>query len=354
MIKSTRLKAGDWVQVRTKEEILATLDARARLEALPFMPEMLDFCGQRFRVSKRAHKTCDPPSLGGRTMPGTVHLEGLRCNGAAHGGCQHGCLLFWKDAWLKTVDGPDGAGESGSPPRPNQAVQQSACTEADVWAGTVANGHQADPDGPAYVCQSTQLGLATRPLRWWDPRQYLEDCASGNVRPSQLLGSFLVFILDQFARAGIGLGTPVRWIYDAVQRIRGGTPYPFRSGMLPKGSKTPSFQLDLQPGELVRVKNYEEILGTLTETGHNRGMWFGEEMVPYCEGTYRVAERVSRIIDEQTGKLRILKNECIVLDGVICQGRYSKFRRGCPRAIRPFWREVWLERVKHRPATSDR
>jgi len=53
------LCAGDWVQVRSKEEILATLDGNGRLDGLPLMPQMLKWCGQRFQVYKRAHKTCD-------------------------------------------------------------------------------------------------------------------------------------------------------------------------------------------------------------------------------------------------------------------------------------------------------
>ena len=40
-----RLRAGDWVQVRSKEEIISTLDANGRLDELPFMPEMLEYCG---------------------------------------------------------------------------------------------------------------------------------------------------------------------------------------------------------------------------------------------------------------------------------------------------------------------
>jgi hypothetical protein len=357
MLGTSRLKAGDWVQVRTKDEILKTLDVKGQLEDLPFMPEMFDFCGQRFKVFKRAHKTCDPGhGIDGRRMPGAVHLEGVRCNGGAHGGCQHGCLIFWKDAWLKKVEDPNGASEgSGAPGDLQAAVQQTACAEADVWAGVVENQSQADSDGPTYVCQSTQLGLATQRLRWWDLRQYLEDCVSGNVRPSELPALFLIFLLHQLVRAGVGLGSPVRWTYDTVQWIRGGTPYPFRPGMLPKGGKTPSLQLNLPPGELVKVRSYKEILGTINETGHNRGMWFGEELVPYCGGTYRVLERVSRIIDEKTGKMLVLKNECIALDGVVCKAHYSQFRRCCPRSIRPFWREIWLERVvKHQPETTDR
>ena len=59
-LKALDLKAREWVEVRSREEILATLDERSRLENLPFMPEMLHYCGQRLRVFKRADKTCDP------------------------------------------------------------------------------------------------------------------------------------------------------------------------------------------------------------------------------------------------------------------------------------------------------
>ena len=98
------LQAGEWVQVRSREEILATLDADGRLDELPFMPEMLKYCGARMIVGKRAHKTCDPAiGIGGRKMANTVHLSNIRCDGAAHDGCQAACLIFWKEAWLKPV-----------------------------------------------------------------------------------------------------------------------------------------------------------------------------------------------------------------------------------------------------------
>ena len=65
----SKLAAGDWVEVRSKEEILATLDANGRLDNLPFMPEMFEYCGRRFRVWKRAHKTCDTvDKTGGRRV----------------------------------------------------------------------------------------------------------------------------------------------------------------------------------------------------------------------------------------------------------------------------------------------
>ena len=88
------LKAGDLVEIKSKDEILQTLDRNGRLDEMPFMPEMFQYCGMRFKVRKRAHKTCDPIyTNAGRKLDNTVHLN-LRCDGKAHGGCQAGCLLF--------------------------------------------------------------------------------------------------------------------------------------------------------------------------------------------------------------------------------------------------------------------
>jgi hypothetical protein len=336
MTSSSQFKAGEWVEVRSKEEILATLGADAELEGLPFMPEMFQFCGKRFQVFKRAHKTCDPPNgLQGRRMPRAVHLDGVRCDGAAHAGCQAACLIFWKDAWLKRADGPatNGAGKAG------------ACTERDVWNAAQGPGTPATPDEATYACQSTRVAAATQPLRWWDVRQYLEDWESGNVRPLDLLDALAGFVSKEIATAGLGLGSAVRWAYNRVQRFRGGTPYPWGSGEVPRGVRTPSRKLDLQPGELVRVRSHQEILETLDENLNNRGMCWDPEMVPYCGGTYRVLRRVNTIIDEKTGRVQRMKNECIQLEDVVCRACYAKYRRFCPRSIFPYWREIWLERV---------
>ena len=41
---------------RASEAILATLDQEGMLDRLPFMPEMLKYCGRQFAVYKRAEK----------------------------------------------------------------------------------------------------------------------------------------------------------------------------------------------------------------------------------------------------------------------------------------------------------
>jgi hypothetical protein len=344
MTRNTKLRVGDIVRVRTKEEILATLDADGRLDGLPFMPEMFRYTGREFTVAKRAHKTCDTVfPVRGRTMTEAVHLE-TRCDGEFHGGCEAGCVIFWKKAWLEPVAEGHRASLAGAARTP------TGCSEEKVMRGT----RIADTEGdePTYICQATQLPYATGSLSPWNPLQYLEDFSSGNVGLADLVRGFTFVTYRSLINLGIGLGTPLRWLYDTVQRIRQGVPYPLKTGKIPRGAPTPTAVLNVQPGECVRVKSHDEILATCDEALRNRGMNFDKEMVPYCGHTFRVLKRITRIIDEKTGKMRQMKNPCIVLDGSFCRSRYSERRMFCPRAIFCYWREIWLERVDDQRSSS--
>ena len=105
------LRVGQVVEVRPPEEILATLDDQAATEALPFMPEMLRFVGRRFTVSAHARKLCDTRSdgTGNRLFHDTVYLDDLRCDGSGHDGCQAGCRILWRTAWLRPVSADEPA-----------------------------------------------------------------------------------------------------------------------------------------------------------------------------------------------------------------------------------------------------
>jgi hypothetical protein len=341
MMKTMQWRAGDKVEVRSKEEILATLDDKGQLEGLPFMPQMFNYCGQRFAISKRAHKTCDTVNdFTGRSMNQAVHLEDLRCDGQAYGGCQAACLIFWKKAWLKPV-------ESAAPTNsqtPGVGNSNSGCQEEDVWKGT-KSPESANSEDPAYVCQATQVPAATKPLSPWSVGQYVEDLSSRNVHLGTMMCGFIYMAYHKLITCGIGLARPLRFLYDSFQRVRGGVPYPRKGGCVPAGAKTPTADLNLQAGDLVRVKSYDDILDTLDATNKNRGLVFDAEMVPYCGRTFRVLQRVKRIVNEKTGKIIEIKNACIMLEGVVCGARYSECRLFCPRAIYSYWREIWLERV---------
>jgi hypothetical protein len=338
--------AGEWVEVRSKEEILGTLDRNGRLDELPFMPEMFQYCGRRFRIYKSAYKTCDTVSghYAGRHLPDSVHLN-LRCSGQAHAGCQAGCLIFWKNAWLKPVDGPVGAPHMPDGDRSDidGSHRQGPCTEDDVRKATKSEDAAGET---RYFCQATELLNYTAPMKWWDARQYVEAYTSGNRTLLEICHGlwFLFYYYATFAFSD-RWGRPARWLYNQVQAITGGIPFPRLKGKIPEGQPTPRRDLGLQPGDLVRVRSYDEILATLDTRLSNRGLWFDAELVPFCGKAFRVSTCVDRFIDEKTGKLRRMKTPAVMLDGVTCKALFSGQRMFCPRGIHLWWREIWLERV---------
>lgn len=323
------VRRGSWVEVLSPQEIRATLDERGTIEGMPFMPEMLQYCGRRFRVQASAHKTCDTVNKTGiRSVPYAVHLEELRCDGGGHGGCQAACLLFWRTEWLKPVSGPS--------PSPSTAPAPGATTE--MSARLAQWSLRSDPpegatDGPYYRCQATDLLVFAHPARWYHIRLYLRDLWSGN------------------ASIGRAIRVLAIGMFNMLQRKRGGVEYPsmYRESWL---TRTPSEQLHLQAGEMVRVKPKEQILATLDSKLKNRGLSFDMEMTPYCGKAVRVTRRVERLLDERSGRMLEMPRDCIMLDGVVCLGDLSHDRRMCPRAIPAYWREIWLERVEDAPGKS--
>ena len=343
--RALRLKAGEWVEVRSREEILATLDERGCFDGAPFMPEMLSYCNRKFRVFKRADKTCDPAhepwSI--RRVKDSVHLENLRCDGQQHGGCQAGCLIFWKEAWLKRTTLDLVSRDSLRPTQVAVAPENGICTVESLLAAS----QSLSPEGEAiYSCQATDLRNFTTGMAAWDPRQYIRDLRSGNLGTGLAADTrgnrFLEFVLGAITL----FRALIISIFNLVPRRIKGPAYPHLEGAL---EKTPVENLGLQPGELVQVRAREEIIATLDKHNRNRGMLFDGEMLPYCGGIYRVLQRVHHIIDEKTGKMVNMKSPCIVLEGVVCK---SDYHRLCPRAIYPYWRENWLKRAVVLPDAS--
>jgi hypothetical protein len=342
-IPPLHLRVGDLVEVRTEQEILETLDERGTVDGMPFMPEMLEFCGRRFRVEKRADKACNTITvMESRRLYDVVHLESLRCNGSAHGGCQAQCLLYWKEAWLCPVN----ADGSLRPTTPKVSGHSQLKFDRSRLSEATRRPESSRDTNIAYRCQATDLLNASESLRWWDVRQYFRDVWSGNTRIRELVKVALFRIFQKTIRI-TAYSAQIR-AYNTFQSWRGGSPYPYQWGNL---SKTPHETLGLQPGDLVQVKSYEEILATLNTKNKNLGLRFDAEMVPYCGSLRRVRARVERIIDERTGEMITFPRDCIILDGVICRGQYSKQRLFCPRSIYPYWREIWLKRAEDTSAS---
>ncbi|MEV4551164.1 hypothetical protein AB0L44_10205 [Nonomuraea wenchangensis] len=312
------LKVGDVVEVRSEAEIRATLDERGELDGLPFMPEMAAYCGRRLTVHKVAHKLCDTQTRTGlRRMERAVHLTGARCDGAAHGGCQTNCSMYWKDAWIRRV------GETSVAPAPDPRLLPL------LEMGT------RKPDRPDhYSCQATELLRAAPtclPVR--SMGQYVTDVRTGNAGLRRTLHALLIGGFNRLQAVS-------ERVLPRRLRLREGR----RWGFLKPGlrGRTPTAVLDLKPGELVRVRSKDEIMATLNERMENRGLGFEEEMARYCGTVTRVQSVVERCVDERTGELLTMKTPCVTLEDVVCQGLHSL---NCPREFVPFWREIWLERV---------
>ena len=295
--QAVRWRRGQSAEVRSLGEILATLDADDMLEGMPFMREMARFCGRRFRVHRLADRVCvEGDRL--RRLENVVLLEHLRCDGFSHDGCQRGCLLFWKTAWLRPVSAS--AGESAVDPVVRIVDEQTLAT--------TRNGR--------YYCQSTELKAATSRLFQWDPSFLLRDLLRGEASVLRL-----ALVLWCTARRKL--------------------PRLFGRGPAGPMAKSPAGELGLKPGELVEIKSRGEIEATLTAQGKNRGLSFEMEMLKHCGQRHRVAFPLRKIISEQTGEL-IHLNDTVVLDGSTCEGTCSG---NCPRANYFYWREIWLRRI---------
>ena len=328
------LTVGQIVEVLSAEEIFATLDERGMLDSLPFMPEMARHCGRRFTVSKVANKLCDTMThTGMRRMNDAVYLDGMRCDGSGHDGCEAACLLYWKAAWLRPVaaDASTPTVDPGAAPSSTDTGVVPPGARLLVLVDTNAT-RTADDGTKRFVCQATELlRAAPDQLRWRQFGQHIQDVRVGNVSVAFAARAFLVGTFNRMQGASKRL--------PARLRFRDARPWRFVRG---RPGPTPTAETGLQPGDLVRIRSKEEIMATLNEKLLNRGLGFEAEMARFCGRTARVARRVNRIIEEPTGRMIEMKYPCIVLEGVVCEGAYNA---SCPRGIPSYWREIWLERL---------
>jgi hypothetical protein len=311
------LRPGDLVEVRSAQEILATLDANGAVEMMPFMPEMIRHAGKRYKVSHRVDRICDTIGrTGSRRMRATVYLEDVRCDGSLHGGCQAGCKVYWKEAWLRRVDDDTTATSASDVDSRTLVRVAQSCTRTT----RELNGARVD----VWRCQATDALKASERLRGYDLRQYLRELNNGNYRPFRFARLLVrVLALKIANRFGVLKPTPLEGP---------GTDQALRQ------------PLGLKPGDLVQVRSPSEIAATLDQSGMNRGLSFDREMLPFCGRTMRVKDRVQSIIDDKTGRMLNIRKDCLILDGAVCSGE-----RGpncfCPRTIHIYWREAWLRRV---------
>jgi hypothetical protein len=302
---TSRLRPGDLVEIKTPAEILQTLDADGTLDHLPFMPEMVEFCGRSFPVARRVVKTCafgTASTMLAFNTDDVVILKGLRCSGADHDDCPKSCTIFWREAWLRKV--------SDASVQPKLDMKGSEKLLARL---------KTKSSPKTYICQASELLKAAHELSRQERfAKCFDEIRAGNCSSLQMVQRIAI------------------WLFWRIRRVF--------LGAYGKGThkSTPVEGLNLQPGELVEVKSMEGITKTLNETAHNRGLWFSPDQRLLCGQQRRVARRIDKLIVDGTGEVRQLRNT-VFLEGSMCGCSHVAFG-GCPRDEFVYWREIWVRR----------
>lgn len=300
------LQVNTKIRIKSPQEIFKTLDENGCKDNLPFMPEMLQYCGKEFIISGKVEKTCvdNPTMYMAEFINNDVYfLDDLRCSGEFHDGCRRACRIFWKEDWLELIK-----------------ENFSETSNDFIASNELSRKLKVKKNDDIYFCQSTELRNATRPLSIKEKIQKLFcDYRNKNYGLIYLIKAVILPLLRKVQKK----------IKDTE----------------PKGNltTTPTEILNLQPGELVEIKSFDQIKQTLDVGGRNKGLLFDSDMIQFCGKRFKVRNRLDKMILERNGKMIEVRNT-VILDGVTCQCFFAF--GGCPRREYQFWREIWLKRVE--------
>lgn len=95
------LQAGEWVRVKSHEEIKQTLNSTSRNRGLLFEPEMSDYSGQCFQMDFSIEKMIHEETGEMLHLNNTVALKGLTCHGLCAKSCPRSHYWFWREDWIE-------------------------------------------------------------------------------------------------------------------------------------------------------------------------------------------------------------------------------------------------------------
>ena len=99
------LLPGELVRVKTKDQIVATLDASNRNRGLSFDVEMLKYCGRTARVQRRVDQIIDERTGEMiRTKVPCIILQDVTCAADFHRCGPRAVYAYWREAWLERVE----------------------------------------------------------------------------------------------------------------------------------------------------------------------------------------------------------------------------------------------------------
>lgn len=300
-------EVGKLARVRSAGEILQLLSDDGCTDGLPFQPEMAAYCGKSFLVSRWATNVCyQTGGVAFGALDRCVILEMPRCRGEGLGDCELGCTLFWKADWLAD---PTTASSSASPTRESELEALRHLTKREAFS-------ENESQLPVYHCQGSQLAKIVSETSRLNARAIRDQHNLNHTSVSTLVSDMCSTLIAKARRK--------------------------QSGYVGPCIRTPAPAFSLGAGETVRVKPLVEIIQTLDVNGKNRGLWYDPAMDQFAGKTFTVSRRVTKFVDERTGKMIQPSVPSVVLEDLHCDGRQ---RRYCSRMLQFFWREIWLERT---------
>jgi hypothetical protein len=101
-VQALGLQEGERVRIKSKDEIVATLDTANANRGMSFDGEMLRFCGQEAQVLRRVERIIDEKS--GRMLQfknPCIVLADVTCTAEYHRLCPRGIYPYWREIWLE-------------------------------------------------------------------------------------------------------------------------------------------------------------------------------------------------------------------------------------------------------------
>ncbi len=176
-----------WGYVKPLAEIQEALNTNGTIDGLPFMPEMVKFCGQRVQVDRFANQVC--ANIGEveiRQLADTVVLQVDRCDGQAQSGPAP------KDGRLTQTE-VDATENCATEPRPTETNARPFESEM-VRLSKHKIPKSCQVTSICYRCQATELGTATARTSAFNLRQYRVERKTNRVSIGQI-SRFLVEVV---------------------------------------------------------------------------------------------------------------------------------------------------------------
>jgi len=101
------IRPGEWVKVRSKNDIRRTLDDREKYKGCRFEYEMYEHCGKTYKVLKVIDYFFDEARQKMCKCQDTVILDGVVCSGRQRlykVSCDRNCFFFWRVVWLEKIE----------------------------------------------------------------------------------------------------------------------------------------------------------------------------------------------------------------------------------------------------------